>query len=94
MYPNDILSNLPENLDYPPIDEPLRQMYFIRELKKVFLAKEDELGRKLTYAVVTFGCQMNAHDSEKLEGILATESQEKEESGDDHRTLRMYDAAA
>ncbi len=72
MYSNDILSNLPENLDYPPTDEPLRQMYFIRELKKVFLAKEEELGRKLTYAVVTFGCQMNAHDSEKLEGILAT----------------------
>ena len=27
-------------------------------------------GRPLTYHVTTFGCQMNAHDSEKLEGIL------------------------
>ena len=71
MYSKDILSNLPENLDYPPTDEPLRQMYFIRALKDIFAAKEKEIGRKLTFAVITFGCQMNAHDSEKLEGILS-----------------------
>ena len=29
-----------------------------------------ELGRKPRYCVVTFGCQMNARDSEKLSGIL------------------------
>ena len=27
--------------------------------------------RPRTYCVVTYGCQMNAHDSEKLEGMLA-----------------------
>ena len=27
-------------------------------------------GRPMTYHVATFGCQMNAHDSEKLKGIL------------------------
>ncbi|MCR5149342.1 MAG: tRNA (N6-isopentenyl adenosine(37)-C2)-methylthiotransferase MiaB [Eubacterium sp.] len=57
-------------MDYPPTDEPLRQMYFMYKLRKVFDEKEKSLGRKLTYCVVTFGCQMNAHDSEKLEGIL------------------------
>jgi len=32
--------------------------------------KSEELGRPLTYHVTTFGCQMNARDSEKLVGIL------------------------
>ena len=27
-------------------------------------------GRPETYYIVTYGCQMNAHDSEKLAGIL------------------------
>ena len=31
---------------------------------------EQELGRKPTCCVTTFGCQMNARDSEKLVGIL------------------------
>ncbi len=43
---------------------------------------EKELGRAPKGCVVTFGCQMNARDSEKLSGILAkigytlTESEE------------------
>nr|WP_287885479.1 tRNA (N6-isopentenyl adenosine(37)-C2)-methylthiotransferase MiaB [Eubacterium sp.] len=40
-------------------------------LKKTFEERQNLIGRPLTYAVVTFGCQMNAHDSEKLEGILS-----------------------
>ena len=32
--------------------------------------KSEELGRNLFFCCVTFGCQMNARDSEKLEGIL------------------------
>ena len=32
--------------------------------------KSQKTGRKLTYHVTTFGCQMNARDSEKLAGIL------------------------
>ena len=31
---------------------------------------EEDLGRKPTCCVTTFGCQMNARDSEKLVGIL------------------------
>lgn len=30
----------------------------------------EKIGRKLTYHVTTFGCQMNARDSEKLSGVL------------------------
>ena len=32
--------------------------------------KSRELGRDLTFCVTTFGCQMNARDSEKLVGVL------------------------
>ena len=50
--------------------EPDRQLHFINLCKRMVLDKKSQLGRNLTYCVVTFGCQMNAHDSEKLKGIL------------------------
>ncbi len=53
-----------------PETEPERQYYFIRECRKIVKKKEAELGRPLTACCVTFGCQMNARDSEKLRGIL------------------------
>ena len=59
----DLLNNAPEN-------EPDRQYYFIDAAKKLIEEKEHELNRKLTCCVTTFGCQMNARDSEKLSGIL------------------------
>ena len=31
---------------------------------------KEAAGRQLTFCVTTFGCQMNARDSEKLVGIL------------------------
>ncbi len=57
-------------LNNAPVEEPERQYYFIAEAKKLIEAKEQEIGRKLTCCVTTFGCQMNARDSEKLLGIL------------------------
>ena len=57
-------------LNNAPAEEPERQYYFIEEAKKLIAKKEEELGRKLTCCVTTFGCQMNARDSEKLLGIL------------------------
>ena len=54
----------------PPVEEPERQYYYIRELKKLVAKKSKELGRELTGCITTFGCQMNARDSEKLRGIL------------------------
>lgn len=53
-----------------PETEPERQYYFIRECRNILKRKEEELGRPLTACCVTFGCQMNARDSEKLRGIL------------------------
>ena len=53
-----------------PVKEPERQYYFIEKAGYYLKAKEEELGRKLTFHVTTFGCQMNARDSEKLAGIL------------------------
>ena len=53
-----------------PSKEPERQYYFMAKLRE-FVAREGKrLGRNLTACVVTFGCQMNAKDSEKLSGIL------------------------
>ena len=53
-----------------PQEEPARQFYFIEELKKWYENKSKELGRGLTANIQTLGCQMNARDSEKIEGIL------------------------
>jgi len=53
-----------------PIAEPQRQYYFIAKAKEYVESQAAELGRPLTFCVTTFGCQMNARDSEKLAGIL------------------------
>ncbi len=53
-----------------PINEPERQYYYIEKAKKYVEEEAKELGRALTFCVTTFGCQMNARDSEKLCGIL------------------------
>ncbi len=50
--------------------ETLLQYEYINKLKDIISDKSNRLGRKLTYNVTTFGCQMNARDSEKLRGIL------------------------
>lgn len=62
--------NITDLLNNAPVNEPERQYYFIREAANLVEAQEKELGRKLTFCVTTFGCQMNARDSEKLVGIL------------------------
>lgn len=53
-----------------PTEEPERQYYFIEVCKKQVEEESKRLGRPLTFCVTTFGCQMNARDSEKLTGIL------------------------
>lgn len=67
-----------------PSTEPERQYYFINTLKEIVAKKEAELGRKLTYHIETFGCQMNARDSEKLAGIMTEIGyiEEEEEKAD------------
>lgn len=53
-----------------PDNEPERQYYFIAKAKKYAEKLTEELNRKPTCCVTTFGCQMNSRDSEKLVGIL------------------------
>ena len=67
---NEELQKYTELFRYAPIQEPERQYYFMNLLNNIVAEKEDSLGRKLTYHIETFGCQMNAKDSEKLAGIL------------------------
>lgn len=53
-----------------PDKEPYRQYYFMAVLNKHIKKVIKEIERPLTYSIQTFGCQMNAKDSEKLAGIL------------------------
>lgn len=54
----------------PPIEEPARQYYFMAKCRKWVSAFTQKNGRPPKACVTTFGCQMNARDSEKLMGIL------------------------
>ena len=45
-------------------------MQYIDLVKEVVERENERLRRRLKCAVVTFGCQMNARDSEKLTGVL------------------------
>ena len=69
LYMKDI-NDLRLNMAEVPECEPERQLYFIEMCKSLVEQMSQEAGRKLTYCVTTFGCQMNARDSEKLRGIL------------------------
>ncbi len=54
----------------PPTEEPMRQYYFMKKAREIVAEESRKLGRRLTADGETFGCQMNAKDSEKLIGIL------------------------
>ncbi|MBO5056884.1 MAG: tRNA (N6-isopentenyl adenosine(37)-C2)-methylthiotransferase MiaB [Lachnospiraceae bacterium] len=51
-------------------EETKRQIFFMNKAKDYVETLAGKLGRKPTCCVTTFGCQMNARDSEKLAGIL------------------------
>ncbi len=51
-------------------NEAARQAQFIQRAAEHVRRLAEELGRQPTCCVTTFGCQMNARDSEKLTGIL------------------------
>lgn len=54
----------------PPLEEPDRQYYYMAKCREWVRNFEQKNGRRPTACVTTFGCQMNARDSEKLRGIL------------------------
>lgn len=53
-----------------PSEETARQYYFMAKARKHVQMLAEKLQRTPTCCVTTFGCQMNARDSEKLVGIL------------------------
>ncbi len=63
------MNNIKYNLT-PPTNEPERQYYFIDKCRELVTERAAQKDRSLTYCVNTFGCQMNARDSEKIIGIL------------------------
>lgn len=79
-----------ENIDFdnidltqnPPQEEPDRQYYYIAKARQYVQKKSRKKGRPLTFCVNTFGCQMNARDSEKLIGILEQIGYVKKETED------------
>ena len=85
-----------------PENEPERQFYFMERCKEIIEKKAAEKGGPLTACIKTFGCQMNAKDSEKLAGILKKMGYRKTESEKsdlvlyntctvrEHANLRVY----
>jgi len=59
------------------VELPAEEIAHQKALMAEFAALEN---RPHTYCVVTYGCQMNAHDSEKLEGMLTQMGMTKAES--------------
>ena len=51
-------------------NETNRQLQYMNSLREHFQVESERLGRSLTACIETFGCQMNARDSEKITGIL------------------------
>ncbi len=54
----------------PPEEEPDRQYYYMAKCREWVQEFEKKKGRRPSAFIQTFGCQMNAKDSEKLAGIL------------------------
>lgn len=72
-----------------PATEPERQYYYIEKAKAYVTKQKEELGRNMTFCVTTFGCQMNARDSEKLVGILEQIGY-VEEAKEEHADFVIY----
>ena len=53
-----------------PETEPERQAWFLARARRIVQNRRAQQDRALTFRVETFGCQMNARDSEKIVGIL------------------------
>ena len=70
---NDEMEKIIDAMDLSqeaPVEEPQRQYWFMKKARRLVKEQSEKLGRPLTANITTFGCQMNARDSEKLVGIL------------------------
>lgn len=63
-------------------EETILQNEYINKCKEEREKLEKKLSRPVTFHVTTFGCQMNARDSEKLSGILEAAGYVKKEEED------------
>ncbi len=82
MYQEIDLDKMDVNAE-PPIEEPDRQYYFMAKCREWVREFERKNGRRPFAFTQTFGCQMNARDSEKLEGILEQAGYEKTDREED-----------
>jgi len=67
----------------PPDFEPQRQYFFMAKCRQFVKSESERLGRPLYACIQTFGCQMNARDSEKLAGILQKAGFERSDTEED-----------
>lgn len=70
---NDDIEKIIDAMDLnqeAPVEEPQRQYWFMKKARQLVKEQSEKLRRPLTANITTFGCQMNARDSEKLVGIL------------------------
>ena len=67
---NEIDLDAIDTTQEPPTEEPARQYYFMAKCREWVREFERKNGRRPFAFTQTFGCQMNARDSEKLLGIL------------------------
>ena len=93
---------LDQILQEAPVSEPERQFYFVDECRRIVKQLEEKKGSPLTACINTFGCQMNAKDSEKLLGILKDIGYQESRSEDsdfvlyntctvrEHANIRVY----
>lgn len=71
IYVNQLLISYEEAQKKAPKEEPDRQLFFMERCRELLEELKKAYGREaMTFHIETFGCQMNARDSEKLMGIL------------------------
>lgn len=91
MYTEKELEQKVEEIDLHmpvPEHEEERQLYYLKKCRELLREQAGAMGRKMTFCVTTFGCQMNARDSEKLEGILELVGYEK--TDEEHADFVIY----
>lgn len=67
---NEIDLDAIDTTQEPPTEEPARQYYFMAKCRQWVREFEQKNGRRPFAFTQTFGCQMNARDSEKLIAVL------------------------
>jgi len=85
---NEIDLDAIDTTQEPPTEEPARQYYFMAKCRQWVREFEQKNGRRPFAFTQTFGCQMNARDSEKLMGILRKTG--FQEIGDEKADFVLY----